>query len=90
MTDKAPLRDEGGRRHLKVHPDDNVTTILDAETHCTVLGDGLNIRPGIPFGHKVAVTVIRRGEAVVKYGVVIGHALDDIAEGEHVHVHNLA
>ena len=90
MTDKVPLRDEGGRRHLKVHPDDNVTTILDAETHGTVLGDGLKIRSGVPFGHKVAVTVIRRGEAVVKYGVVIGHALDDIAEGEHVHVHNLA
>jgi (2R)-sulfolactate sulfo-lyase subunit alpha len=43
----------------------------------------------IPLGHKVAVTVIRRGEPVIKYGMPIGNATSDIAVGDHVHTHNL-
>ena len=41
-------------------------------------------------GHKYARRAIAAGEAVVKYGMPIGHATRDIAAGEHVHVHNLA
>ena len=41
-------------------------------------------------GHKYARRAIAAGEAVVKYGMPIGHATRDIAPGEHVHVHNLA
>ena len=43
----------------------------------------------IPFGHKVALTKIREGEHVLKYGASIGVATQDIEPGEHVHVHNL-
>ena len=31
---------------------------------------------------------IAKGENVIKYGLPIGHALADIAPGEHVHAHN--
>ena len=41
-------------------------------------------------GHKYARRAIAAGEAVIKYGMPIGHATRDIAPGEHVHVHNLA
>ena len=41
-------------------------------------------------GHKYARRAIAAGEAVVKYGMPIGHATRDIAPGEHVHGHNLA
>ena len=41
-------------------------------------------------GHKYARRAIAAGEAVVKYGMPIGHATRAIAAGEHVHVHNLA
>lgn len=41
-------------------------------------------------GHKYARRAIAAGEAVVKYGMPIGHATRAIAPGEHVHVHNLA
>ena len=41
-------------------------------------------------GHKYARRPIAAGEAVVKYGMPIGHATRAIAAGEHVHVHNLA
>lgn len=43
----------------------------------------------VPYGHKVAVAPIRKGEMVIKYGEIIGRATEDIAAGCHVHVHNM-
>lgn len=61
---------------LQIHPEDNVAVALvDLEM--------------VPKGHKVALKVIPEGEAVVKYGNSIGVATEDIAEGVHVHTHNL-
>lgn len=39
--------------------------------------------------HKIAVSDIRKGEKVIKYGEHIGEASCDIREGEHVHTHNV-
>lgn len=47
------------------------------------------LRDDVPRGHKFAVTPIRAGEAVNKYGFRIGVATADIAPGQHVHTHNL-
>ena len=44
----------------------------------------------IAFGHKVAVSAIKSGDAVTKYGQIIGFASKDIQPGEHVHSHNLS
>lgn len=49
--------------------------------------DNVEISPDT--GHKHARVPIRAGEAVIKYGEVIGRATADIAVGEHVHTHNL-
>jgi len=43
----------------------------------------------IPLGHKVAISPIKRGEPVIKYGMPIGNATSDISVGDHVHTHNL-
>jgi len=43
----------------------------------------------IPSGHKVALRPVARGDAVHKYGQVIGFASAPIAPGDHVHSHNL-
>ena len=43
----------------------------------------------IPLGHKIAIEKIRRDGAVIKYGVSIGRATEDISVGDHVHTHNL-
>jgi len=42
----------------------------------------------IPYGHKIALKDIDKGGEVIKYGEVIGRAIDHIKEGTHVHVHN--
>ncbi len=44
----------------------------------------------ISRGHKIALRDIAANEAVVKYGVRIGHATKPIARGAWVHLHNLA
>lgn len=43
----------------------------------------------IPAGHKTAVKDIAKDEPVYKYGDIIGHALEAIRKGDHVHSHNL-
>ncbi len=43
----------------------------------------------IPLGHKIAVRSMDAGKEVVKYGSTIGKASEAIAEGAHVHIHNL-
>jgi altronate dehydratase small subunit len=49
----------------------------------------ITTRAGIPFGHKLAVTVMQKGADVVKYGEIIGYASRDIEPGDYVHVHNV-
>jgi len=45
-------------------------------------------RDPIPLGHKVALQDIAEGDTVFKYGHDIGRAVQSIAKGHHVHVHN--
>lgn len=83
-----------------MHPDDNVAIALsDLEPGTQVEIERLSSTGAstervsttttIPFGHKVALGPIQRGEAVLKYGEAIGLASAEIAPGEHVHVHNV-
>ena len=43
----------------------------------------------VPLGHKIALTDIKKGDTVLKYGHDVGLAVADIQRGRHVHVHNL-
>jgi altronate dehydratase small subunit len=56
--------------------------ILDATRQIT-------LREDIPYGHKFAMRDITKGEAIFKYGEVIGRATCDIAAGAHAHVQNI-
>ena len=40
-------------------------------------------------GHKYALCDIKKGENIIKYGSPIGHAIEDIKRGDHIHTHNL-
>ena len=48
----------------------------------------ISMRNAVPLGHKLAVTAMKKGSTVVKYGAAIASATHDISVGEHVHVHN--
>jgi hypothetical protein len=41
------------------------------------------------LGHKVASCAIPLGKQVIKFGIPIGSATEDIDLGDHVHLHNL-
>jgi len=54
------------------------------------LGSGTyTLEHALGLGHKLACQDIGRGEKIFKYGAPIGSATRDIAEGEHVHLHNM-
>lgn len=47
--------------------------------------EGTHTTSMVPKGHKVATTVIPKGETIRKYAQIIGYATRDIGPGEHVH-----
>ncbi len=49
-----------------------------------------NVAVDTSTGHKEALSDIKCGENVIKYGFPIGHATKDIKKGERVHTDNLA
>ena len=82
-------------RCFQVQLRDNVATMIEDAVAGPV--QLLGAAPGeitagenIPHGHKIALRDIATGDAVVKYGVRIGHATQPIERGAWVHLHNLA
>ena len=78
---------------MRLHAGDNVVvTKGEISSGSDVLDNGavLHLKDTVPFGHKIATEAIKSGDAVRKYGQIIGFATRDIAPGERVHEHNLA
>ena len=85
-----------GKRYIVLHPSDNTATALadlqKGETLYLDLGAesrAITLREPIPFAHKFAILAIPPGEAVRKYGQLIGEATRDIQAGDYVHIHNV-
>jgi (2R)-sulfolactate sulfo-lyase subunit alpha len=72
-------------------PKDNVGVVVveGLKAGTKMLGVDLKAKHDIPIGHKVALTDLKKGDTVIKYGVDIGKMVGDAKTGEHVHVHNL-
>ncbi|SFR14089.1 MULTISPECIES: UxaA family hydrolase [unclassified Enterobacter] len=78
-------------QYIKIHSLDNVAVALAdlAEgAEVTVDNHTVKLRQAVGRGHKFALHTIHQGENVVKYGLPIGHATAEIAEGEYIHSHN--
>lgn len=78
-------------QYIRIHSLDNVAVALVDLPQGTVISqDGLDVtlRQDVARGHKFALVGIAQGANVIKYGLPIGHALADIAPGEHIHSHN--
>jgi altronate hydrolase len=76
--------------HLR--PEDNIAVAarnLPAGAELQFNGSTLTLSKRVGLGHKLALRPIRKGEAVYKYGQIIGFAGEDIPAGGHVHVHNV-
>ena len=84
------------KRALIMHPDDNVATAVEEiqageDVAIPMVGRALAVRAAeaIPFGFKIALQEIPRGEIIRKYGETIGLASVPIPKGAMVHIHNL-
>ena len=74
---------------LRLHEHDDVVVALrELAAGERILG-GIACRERIPKGHKVALRELGPGEALRKYGQIIGFAHGRIRLGDWVHTHNL-
>lgn len=85
-------------RALVINDQDNVANLIGPgsrgkSVQCAIEGQSehitIDLLNDIPSNHKLAFRDIKRGEPIVKYGLNIGRASEDIRRGEHVHVHNI-
>ncbi|MCR5502112.1 MAG: altronate dehydratase family protein [Lachnospiraceae bacterium] len=78
--------------HIRIHPDDNVAVALrDISAGESIGSDGtkITVKEDIERGHKIALSDIRAGSFIIKYGCPIGRAAGDISSGSKVHLHNV-
>jgi altronate hydrolase len=73
--------------YLRLNQRDNVLVALN-ELPASKRVENIVCSDVIAAGHKVASAAIAKGQAIVKFGQVIGVASQSIKAGEHVHVHN--
>ena len=76
---------------IRLNPIDNVVVArVDLLAGTEIAGEKVQARTHVPAGHKVATATIAAGEAVRKYGQILGFAIEAVVPGDHVHTHNMA
>jgi len=79
---------------FKIKENDNVATALEdiSVGEVQIIGEaadkGIHAIEDIIKGHKIALADIKKGEYIIKYGVVICISTEDIKKGQWVHLHN--
>ena len=77
-------------RAVKISEQDNVAVVVAPVTKGEILeGTFIKALCDIPQGHKIALRPIKKGEEVIRYGVVLGYMKEDIAEGGWINEFNL-
>jgi galactarate dehydratase len=76
---------------IRMHADDNVAIVANdgGLPAGTALAGGPVLVEKVPQGHKVALVALPQGTPVLRYGVPIGFALEDIPAGAWVHERRL-
>lgn len=79
------------KEFIKINEYDNVIIALRDYKKDEVIDledEKITLLEDINRGHKIAIKNINKGENIVKYGLPIGYALEDIKIGNWVHTHN--
>ena len=79
-------------RLLLLSPHDNVFVLREAigsGEQILINGVSVKVQAHIGIGHKLARAAISSGHKILKYGAPIGSARQDIALGDHLHIHNI-
>ena len=67
---------------VKINEADNVAIAVQEIKAGTEVEKDLIARQDIPQAHKIALTKIQAGEPVIRYGVILGYAMNDIEKGD--------
>ena len=89
-----------GNTEVIIHDDkDNVVVVViekktpNQDCNCWIMENDksaiIQSISEIPLGHKIAMTDLKEGDTILKYGHDIGKVVKNIKKGEHVHVHNV-
>ena len=73
--------------YVRVDARDNVAIIVNdgGLAAGSRFADGLTLVENIPEAHKVALTSLAQGEAVIRHGVVIGYLTEAVPQGAWIH-----
>ncbi len=77
------------RLTIQIKETDNVAVAVHDLPAGTVIEAGVTTRSDIPQAHKIALCNISSGEEIIRYGVVLGYAKDDIPAGSWINEHML-
>ncbi len=68
--------------YIKINEKDNVAIAVKDIKAGTPLMEGVITRQDIPQAHKIALCDIPKGKEIIRYGVVLGYAVDPITKGD--------
>lgn len=74
---------------IKIHPNDNVAIATIDLPLGTTVEDGIITLSDIPQGHKVLLNDLKQGDAILRYGVILGYVLSDMPKGSWINEHHL-
>jgi len=68
--------------YIKIKDEDNVAIAVNDINAGTEIMPGIKTNVNIPQGHKIALVDFAKDEAIIRYGVVLGFAIDPIKKGD--------
>lgn len=77
------------RLYVKIKEQDNVAIAVQDIKAGTEVMEGVTARQDIPQAHKIALCDIPKGGEIIRYGVVLGYAIDPIQKGDWINEHML-
>ena len=77
------------RLYVKIREEDNVVIAVKDIPAGTQVMEGLTANQDIPQAHKIALCHIPAGGEIIRYGVVLGYAINDIKKGDWINEHML-
>lgn len=80
------------KKWIQINPNDNVAVALAPLAkgdEIALSTTSFQLKEDIAQGHKFALEPIKKDEMIIKYGLAIGHATENIEQGQWVHIHNI-
>lgn len=68
--------------YIRIKDSDNVAITVDTIIKGTIVVEDVLANEDIPQGHKIALNDIPKGNPIIRYGVILGYAINNIKKGD--------